>query len=133
MNQGRIWCVVNPTVGLPLLIGSAAATSLIVHACVLTHVTWFSAYWQGGAHQKVSMNDTRPQGSAALASSTALSGSEPFQVTVAPVVNADAKGGTSFVVTVTPGAVPHVSAASVPAPAAALPAGGSAFKTAKLD
>ena len=49
MNQGRIWCVVNPTVGLPLLIGSVAVTSLIVHACILSHSTWFGAYWQGHA------------------------------------------------------------------------------------
>lgn len=37
MNQGRIWCVVNPTVGLPLFLGSVAVTSLIVHYSVLTH------------------------------------------------------------------------------------------------
>ena len=49
MNQGRIWCVVHPTVGLPLFLGSVAATSLIVHACVMTHTTWMSNYWQGSA------------------------------------------------------------------------------------
>ncbi|WP_421694599.1 light-harvesting protein [Aestuariivirga sp.] len=49
MNQGRIWCVVNPTVGLPLLIGSVAVTSLVVHASVMTHTTWMSNYWQGDA------------------------------------------------------------------------------------
>ena len=27
MNQGRIWCVVNPTVGLPLFLGG---TSLLI-------------------------------------------------------------------------------------------------------
>ena len=37
MNQGRIWCVVNPTVGLPLFLGSVALTSLAVHAAVMTH------------------------------------------------------------------------------------------------
>jgi light-harvesting protein B-800-850 alpha chain len=31
MNQGRIWCVVNPTVGLPLFLGSVATISLLVH------------------------------------------------------------------------------------------------------
>lgn len=48
MNQGRIWCVVNPTVGLPLFLGSVAITSLIVHASVMTHTTWMGNYWQGG-------------------------------------------------------------------------------------
>ncbi len=28
MNQGRIWTVVKPTVGLPLFLGSVAVTSL---------------------------------------------------------------------------------------------------------
>ncbi len=47
MNQGRIWCVVNPTVGLPLFLGSVALIALIVHYTVLSNVTWFSAYWNG--------------------------------------------------------------------------------------
>ncbi len=49
MNQGRIWCVVSPTVGLPLFLGSVAITALIVHWAILSHTTWFSAYWQGSA------------------------------------------------------------------------------------
>jgi light-harvesting protein B-800-850 alpha chain len=52
MNQGRIWCVVNPTVGLPLFLGSVAVTALIVHAEVLSHTTWYSAYWNGNAKPK---------------------------------------------------------------------------------
>ncbi len=48
MNQGRIWCVVNPTVGLPLFIGGVLAVSLIVHFTVLSHSTWFPAFVQGG-------------------------------------------------------------------------------------
>jgi len=49
MNQGRIWCVVNPTVGLPLFLGTVLVIALLVHAAVLSHTTWFSGYWQGGA------------------------------------------------------------------------------------
>ncbi len=56
MNQGRIWCVVNPTVGLPLFIGGVAVTSLIVHYAILSHTTWMSNYWQGKA-AKVAMVD----------------------------------------------------------------------------
>ncbi len=55
MNQGRIWTVVSPNVGLPLMLGSVAVTSLIVHFAILSHTTWFSAYWQGGHNAKVSM------------------------------------------------------------------------------
>ncbi|NJK87936.1 MAG: light-harvesting protein [Myxococcales bacterium] len=47
MNQGRIWCVVNPTVGLPLFLGGVATISFVIHFAVLSNVTWFAAFWQG--------------------------------------------------------------------------------------
>jgi light-harvesting protein B-800-850 alpha chain len=58
MNQGRIWCVVNPTVGLPLFLGSVAVTALAVHYSVLSHTNWFSNYWQGSAKGKAALLDT---------------------------------------------------------------------------
>ncbi len=48
MNQGRIWCVVNPTVGLPLFLGSVALISFTIHFAVLSNSTWFAAFMQGG-------------------------------------------------------------------------------------
>jgi len=47
MNQGRIWCVVKPTVGLPLFLGGVTVIALLVHLAVLANTTWFSAYWGG--------------------------------------------------------------------------------------
>ncbi len=47
MNQGRIWCVVNPSVGLPLFLGSVAAIALIVHYCVLTSTGWVNTFMGG--------------------------------------------------------------------------------------
>lgn len=47
MNQGRIWCVVNPTVGLPLFLGSVTLIALLVHHKVLTNAPYFAAYWAG--------------------------------------------------------------------------------------
>jgi light-harvesting protein B-800-850 alpha chain len=58
MNQGRIWCVVNPTVGLPLFIGGVAVTSLVVHASVMTHTTWMSNFFQGAAAKTASIDTT---------------------------------------------------------------------------
>ncbi len=49
MNQGRIWLVVNPTVGLPLFLGTVLLIALTVHFAVLSHTTWMSSYWQGKA------------------------------------------------------------------------------------
>lgn len=55
MNQKEIWCVVNPSVGLPLFLGAVAVTSLIVHGAVLTNTDWFPAFLQGGKSEKVAM------------------------------------------------------------------------------
>lgn len=48
MNQGRIWCVVNPTVGLPLFLGGVLVISLLVHFSVLSNTDWFAKFIQGG-------------------------------------------------------------------------------------
>ena len=58
MNQGRIWCVVNPTVGLPLFIGGVAVTSLVVHASVMTHTNWVSNFWNGGEAKTAAVDTT---------------------------------------------------------------------------
>jgi light-harvesting protein B-800-850 alpha chain len=49
MNQGKIWRVVQPTVGVPLFLAAVAATSLFVHYQLLTKTTWLPSYYQGGA------------------------------------------------------------------------------------
>jgi light-harvesting protein B-800-850 alpha chain len=48
MNQGKIWLVVKPTVGLPLFLGGVAAIALIVHLALLSNTAWFPAYHNGG-------------------------------------------------------------------------------------
>lgn len=97
MNQGRIWCVVNPTVGLPLFLGSVAVTSLIVHFSVLSNTSWFGAYWNGHKAKAASVEGAAPP--VAGNSSTAAPG---FVISVAPVVTntaTSANGETSFVIT----------------------------------
>lgn len=47
MNNGRIWCVVSPTVGLPLFLGSVALISFTVHFAVLNNTTWVSDFFKG--------------------------------------------------------------------------------------
>lgn len=49
MNQGKIWLVVKPTVGLPLFLGSVALISLLIHFAVLNHTTWVSGFFNGSA------------------------------------------------------------------------------------
>jgi light-harvesting protein B-800-850 alpha chain len=47
MNQGRIWTVVNPSVGLPLFLGSVAVMSFTVHLAVLNHSSWYKEFFNG--------------------------------------------------------------------------------------
>jgi light-harvesting protein B-800-850 alpha chain len=48
MNQGKIWTVVSPSVGLPIMLAAVVITALLVHLAVLSHTTWFPAFMQGG-------------------------------------------------------------------------------------
>ena len=91
MNQGRIWCVVHPTVGLPLFLGSVAVTSLIVHASVLNNTTWMSSFFQGSAPAQAALDVTSPTGTKVSQADQGLI------ITVAP-----ASTGGSYVVTMTP-------------------------------
>jgi light-harvesting protein B-800-850 alpha chain len=52
MNQGKIWRVVKPTVGVPLFLTAVAVSSFTVHYMLLTHTTWLPAYYQGGPKAK---------------------------------------------------------------------------------
>ena len=95
MNQGRIWCVVHPTVGLPLLLGGVTLIALTVHYNVLSRTTWMSSYWQGGAKAKAAdLGSVSPVASANVTPN--------FAVSVSQVPASDGKGTPSFVVTVTP-------------------------------
>ena len=97
MNQGRIWCVVHPTVGLPLFLGSVALTSLAVHYTVLTHTTWMGAFFEGGKSKaKASLEESV---SPVALNSKAVPG---YVISVAPVSADNARLGSSFVVTVVP-------------------------------
>lgn len=113
MNQGRVWCVVNPSLGLPLLLGSVALTSLAVHTSVMTNTTWMSDYWMGSARNRTAPGANQPRPAASL------NGSPAFSVTVAPVPATDAKSPASFVITVTPNLTTAAD------PVAAVPPGDS--------
>ncbi len=65
-GQGGIWLVVPPKIGLPLFLGTVTLIALLVHYALLTHTTWFSAYWEGGKH-KAAISTTTQAPAAALA------------------------------------------------------------------
>ncbi len=98
MNQGRIWCVVNPTVGLPLFLGAVAVTSLIVHFSVLSNTTWFASYWNGSQKAKTaSVEKALPN-----VAGSSSNGAAGFVISVAPVAGKTSSAETSFVITVAP-------------------------------
>lgn len=68
MNQGKIWLVVKPTVGLPLFLGGVTVIALSVHAAILTHSDWYPAYYSGKAKA------AKPVATAPAAGDTALVG-----------------------------------------------------------
>lgn len=47
MIYGKMWMVVKPTVGVPLLIGAVAVGSFCVHLAITTHTSWVSKFLNG--------------------------------------------------------------------------------------
>jgi len=58
MNQGKIWTVVSPSVGIPAMLGSVTIIAILVHLAILSHTTWFPAYWQGGMKKAAAIETT---------------------------------------------------------------------------
>ncbi|MBX9753005.1 MAG: light-harvesting protein [Roseococcus sp.] len=57
MINGRMWLVVKPTVGVPLMLGGVVVASLAVHFSILTNTTWFPAFLQGKPRAAASLSD----------------------------------------------------------------------------
>lgn len=95
MNNGRIWCVVNPTVGLPLFLGSVALISFTVHFAVLNNTTWVADFFKGKS-RTTARADTAPIVPVALRAD----GNTTVVLNIAPTGNSDAT--RQVIVTVTP-------------------------------
>ena len=48
MIYGKLWCVVKPSVGIPLMIGAVAVGSFAVHLSLMTHTDWVPRFLNGG-------------------------------------------------------------------------------------
>jgi light-harvesting protein B-800-850 alpha chain len=73
MNQGRIWLVVKPTVGLPAFLGGVALIAVLVHSAILNHTDWFPAYYSGGQKAKAAAAAPAVAAPAAVAPAAAKS------------------------------------------------------------
>ena len=94
MNNGRIWCVVNPTVGLPAFLGSVALISFTVHFAVLNNTTWVGDFFKGSSKATASL-----EGSSTPFALNA-NGAATFVINVVP--SDTAQGAKPIVVTVSP-------------------------------
>ena len=48
MIYGKIWCVVKPSVGIPLFLSAVAVSSFAVHLTLLNTAPWLKNYYVGG-------------------------------------------------------------------------------------
>jgi light-harvesting protein B-800-850 alpha chain len=97
MNNGRLWCVVSPTVGIPLFLGAVALTSLTVHNAVLSNSQWYKDFYSGSSARKVATETSAP----AVAATSQVTPSD-FTINVTPAAGSTANGAAAFTVTVTP-------------------------------
>lgn len=47
MIYGKMWCVVKPSVGIPLFIAAVAISSFSVHVALTTNTTWVKDFLNG--------------------------------------------------------------------------------------
>jgi light-harvesting protein B-800-850 alpha chain len=51
MIYGKLWCVVKPSVGVPIIIGAVAVASFSVHVALTLNTTWVKRFLNGSAAQ----------------------------------------------------------------------------------
>ena len=61
MIYGKMWCVVKPSVGIPIIIGAVAVASFSVHVALTLNTTWVKKYLNGSAAQVASIQSESPQ------------------------------------------------------------------------
>jgi light-harvesting protein B-800-850 alpha chain len=70
MIYGKIWCVVKPSVGIPLFLTAVAVSSFLVHLMLVTQTDWIKVYLNGGKAKAAATAEAPP--TVALAPPTAV-------------------------------------------------------------
>ena len=47
MIYGKMWCVVKPSVGIPMFLSAVAIGSFLVHVMLVTNTTWIADFLNG--------------------------------------------------------------------------------------
>ena len=58
MIYGKMWCVVKPSVGIPLFIAAVSVASFSVHLAIVSNTTWVKKFLNGNATAAVTMTET---------------------------------------------------------------------------
>lgn len=53
MIYGKMWCVVKPSVGIPIFIAAVAISSFSVHLALTMNTSWVKNYLNGGTKAAV--------------------------------------------------------------------------------
>lgn len=61
MIYGKLWTVVRPTVGIPIIIGAVAIASFSVHLALTLNTTWVKKFLNGSAAQVAAVSTEAPQ------------------------------------------------------------------------
>ena len=61
MIYGKMWCVVKPSVGIPIIIGAVAVASFSVHLALTINTTWVKKFLNGSAAQVSAIQSESPQ------------------------------------------------------------------------
>ena len=83
MNNGRLWLVVQPTIGIPIFLGGVVLASLAVHTAILTQTTWFGDFLRGAQKPAAPVAELRTNGRTPVVLRTE-DGKAAFAINVAP-------------------------------------------------
>jgi light-harvesting protein B-800-850 alpha chain len=61
MIYGKLWTVVRPSVGIPIIIGAVAIASFSVHLALTLNTTWVKKFLNGNAAQVAAVSTEAPQ------------------------------------------------------------------------
>ena len=60
MIYGKLWTVVRPSVGIPIIIGAVAIASFSVHLALTLNTTWVKKFLNGSAAQTAAISTEAP-------------------------------------------------------------------------
>ena len=77
MIYGKIWCVVKPTVGIPVFLGAVAVGSFAVHLTLLNNSDWLKGYYNTKGAKTASVE--APAAIAAVPPASLVAAAAPVQ------------------------------------------------------